>query len=350
MLSSQTLIRLTDYVVALHEAKSFEQISDTVRAGLEDLVPVDSLNLGFSLRTPSPSNLSVNQPAGILEQFNRKAQPFLQEDPVYTGRLRLILDGAAPIHRFMDTRTLAKTNLYNEAWRPFGFKHMLRHANPGKYSLGFVLARSLDAPFTDEEVSTLDVLGKQTDQSIGKLIGRHHGKLPVTGQSIAVDINSWLVCDRTGAIIRTTPESLEHLQACLGASASLDRVPPAWHRVYLSRVSGGGPEPREYRINSRSITVHVAPIKGSPGEFSVFFVERILEADPLESLLSLGLTNREAEVMKWMIEGKTNPEIGVIMGITPLTAKKHVENIRGKLNAPNRTAAVAMAMERTAQT
>jgi DNA-binding CsgD family transcriptional regulator len=64
-------------------------------------------------------------------------------------------------------------------------------------------------------------------------------------------------------------------------------------------------------------------------------------AHPLESAVGLmRLTRRETEVLRWMAEGKTNGEIGVILGISLRTVDKHVERIFGKLNVPTRTAAV----------
>jgi DNA-binding CsgD family transcriptional regulator len=348
MLDPKALFRLTDYIVALHEAKTFEQMNGAVHAGLAELVPVDAVYVGlWPVSSPGKATSALNaQAAPLVEEFTRLSARFQIEDPFHTGRLRLTLDGAAPIHRLIEPRTLERTSLYNEVWRPYRIRHVLRSANPGKYSLAFWLARTSNRAFNDAETNVLDVFSKQMNASLSKLINKHNGKLPALGQDVAVEVHSWLVCDCTGAIMRSTPDSLEHLRACLGPSASTKQVPPSWHRIYLSRMSGGEPDPREYRLPHRTITAHVAPIKASPGEFTVFFVEQILEADPLASLLKLGLTNREAEVMKWMIEGKTNPEIGIIMGITPLTAKKHVENIRIKLNAPNRTAAVALVMEK----
>jgi DNA-binding CsgD family transcriptional regulator len=346
MLDAQVLFRLTDYVVAMHEAKTFEQTSEVVRAGLEDLVPTDSLHFGLAPSVRPKSGFIGNWPDAVIDNFTSLAEQFLPEDPFHTGRLRLTLDNAAVVNHLLGPKALASSRMYNEVWRPFGFRHLLRAANPGKYALGFWLARTSDIAFNQQDITTLDVLSRHMNASISKLIGRHHGKLPTKATTISVETNSWLVCDHSGAIIRTTPDSIEHLRACLGENASLERVPAAWHRAYLARVAGGGPDPRSYKTGDRDITAHIAPIKGAPGEFTIFFVEHIREADPLASLTQLGLTNREAEVMKWMIEGKTNPEIGIIMGITPLTAKKHVENIRIKLNAPNRTAAVASVMEK----
>ena len=59
-------------------------------------------------------------------------------------------------------------------------------------------------------------------------------------------------------------------------------------------------------------------------------------------MLRYQLTPREAEIGVWLAEGKTNPEIASITGISPRTVEKHVENILGKLGVENRTAAAVM--------
>ncbi|MBL9216513.1 MAG: response regulator transcription factor [Opitutaceae bacterium] len=65
-----------------------------------------------------------------------------------------------------------------------------------------------------------------------------------------------------------------------------------------------------------------------------------------EALVSLGLTPREAEILSWVVQGKTNPEIGLILGIQLTTVKKHLESTFTKLGVENRTAAVTLALER----
>ncbi len=65
----------------------------------------------------------------------------------------------------------------------------------------------------------------------------------------------------------------------------------------------------------------------------------------LRGLERFGLTRREAEVLFWMSEGKTNPEIGVILGMRPATVKTHVERILAKMNCETRTAAARTALE-----
>src|SRR4029450_5110915 len=57
------------------------------------------------------------------------------------------------------------------------------------------------------------------------------------------------------------------------------------------------------------------------------------------------LTPREAEVLFWISEGKSNRAIGIILGAKTGTICKHVEHIFSKLNVENRTSAAVVALE-----
>lgn len=56
------------------------------------------------------------------------------------------------------------------------------------------------------------------------------------------------------------------------------------------------------------------------------------------------LTEREAEILRWVQDGKSNFEIGQQLNISPLTVKNHVQKILRKLNVQNRAQAVARAI------
>ena len=58
----------------------------------------------------------------------------------------------------------------------------------------------------------------------------------------------------------------------------------------------------------------------------------------------LGLTTREGEVLSWLSKGKTNRDIAQILGLSPRTVDKHLEQIYSKLGVENRTAAAAIAV------
>ena len=61
-------------------------------------------------------------------------------------------------------------------------------------------------------------------------------------------------------------------------------------------------------------------------------------------LESLGLTPRQAEVVAWVTQGKSNGMIGTILGISPRTVQKHLERAFPKLGVESRTEAATHAL------
>jgi DNA-binding NarL/FixJ family response regulator len=56
-----------------------------------------------------------------------------------------------------------------------------------------------------------------------------------------------------------------------------------------------------------------------------------------------GLTARELDVLCLIAEGRTNPEIGQVLYMSPKTASVHVSRILSKLNVKTRTEAAGVA-------
>ncbi|XVJ69089.1 MAG: transcriptional regulator EpsA [Rhizobacter sp.] len=78
-------------------------------------------------------------------------------------------------------------------------------------------------------------------------------------------------------------------------------------------------------------TFPVAPLTASTPPAPVY------EGLPLQQW---GLTSREAEIVSWVAMGKTNPDIGMILGISAFTVKNHLQRIFKKLDVSNRAQAV----------
>ena len=53
---------------------------------------------------------------------------------------------------------------------------------------------------------------------------------------------------------------------------------------------------------------------------------------------------REVEVLRWVACGKTNRDIGDILGLSPRTVNKHLEHVYVKLGVETRTAATSVAL------
>ena len=56
------------------------------------------------------------------------------------------------------------------------------------------------------------------------------------------------------------------------------------------------------------------------------------------------MTPREAEVLLWISQEKSNRDIAAILELSPRTVNKHLEQIFTKLGVENRTAAAALAI------
>ncbi|MGM1052975.1 MAG: response regulator [Pseudomonadota bacterium] len=65
-----------------------------------------------------------------------------------------------------------------------------------------------------------------------------------------------------------------------------------------------------------------------------------------EQLLSerLGLTQRQAEVLYWVANGKSNRDIALILDMSPRTVNKHLEQVFLKLGVENRTSAAVIGL------
>ena len=91
------------------------------------------------------------------------------------------------------------------------------------------------------------------------------------------------------------------------------------------------------------VEVHYFPLSPS-GSLSLMRLEHKKVDRGPKALLALGLTAREAEVLYWITEGKTNPEIAIILDSSINTVKKHANNLFAKIGVETRTAAARAAL------
>lgn len=114
----------------------------------------------------------------------------------------------------------------------------------------------------------------------------------------------------------------------------------------LSRISDGG-------TGRTSETI----VPGAPSGLQLNYLgalsadEHLFRLSPVnqpsgDTLLRqyFGLTLREAEVLLWIARGKTNRDIGDILGLSARTVNKHLEQVYVKLGVENRAAAAVRAV------
>ena len=71
----------------------------------------------------------------------------------------------------------------------------------------------------------------------------------------------------------------------------------------------------------------------------------VTHAHPLASLTSLGLTDREAEIVAQVATGASNAEVARHLHVAPGTVKRHLENVYRKLGIHGRGQLIAFVVE-----
>lgn len=127
-----------------------------------------------------------------------------------------------------------------------------------------------------------------------------------------------------------------------------DQVPAHLLDWLLQAAQGRDVRPLSTSQGARQL---VATLQGRTLDDDWLVVLReVSDAATVEAtMLAFGLTLRESEVLYWVAKGKTNRDIGDILGSSPATVKKHLERVYEKLGVETRTAAAALAIQKVRQ-
>jgi DNA-binding NarL/FixJ family response regulator len=165
-----------------------------------------------------------------------------------------------------------------------------------------------------------------------------HAALDVSGRFL-------LAVNRAGKIMWSTPQAQKLLADHFATGGSEEMVLPEPLREWLEQAQKGKagtkaqaasfPEHPELKLYYMG--------NAGPNEFLLRLAKDSSAGLPAEFSSELGLTTREGEVLSWLSKGKTNRDIAQILGLSPRTVDKHLEQIYAKLGVENRTAAAAIA-------
>ncbi|MFH1499998.1 MAG: response regulator transcription factor [Verrucomicrobiota bacterium] len=158
--------------------------------------------------------------------------------------------------------------------------------------------------------------------------------------------------DRLDAALQRSQRAEEALQRSLG-QALLIRQRDSGDIVFATRQArdllsrhGGESVLADWLAHGppAAVTLQRQPEPASP--LTELITLRETPPEPrVADLRSLGLTPRETEILFWIAQGKTSPEIAIILGTQTCTVKKHVENFLPKLGVETRLAAALRAQE-----
>lgn len=347
----KTRPELEQVLPALYELQSLETLPGHFVAVLEQLLPGDfasynEVNLRRS-RLVHVQGGSIEMNPGLIEAF----EAHVHEHPVIEDYRQTGVGSARAISDFLSVSKLHRTGLYQEFLRRLEIEDQLSttlRASPGTV---VALTINRNRRYTEADRAMLDRLrphlltcyrNAESLTLLQEAVSRVRGVLDQLAKGIAV-------LDRRGRVTFMNAEG-QRLLGTLGPSTRRGLPAPlrewvaaAGRHALAGRGPAAGSLPFHWSAGDATIVVNLRKDPGGAGLLLTF--EEHVRVPRLEPLMALRLTRREAEVLWWVAEGKTNVEVGLILQVAHRTVQKHLERVFVKLGVENRTAASARAIE-----
>jgi DNA-binding CsgD family transcriptional regulator len=355
-------VQVLDFLRELYAQQDVDAFATQVVQSLPQLIATDMTSFnevdpgtGRSRTLVSPAG--ADRFPGSEEIFERH----VREHP-YVVHVRRFEDGQA--HRvsdFMGRADFRRLAIYNEYYRRIGTEHQVAVSLPwaGSSVRGIALSRET-RDYSDQERGMLAALAPHMVQACqnAETLSRAHraadsGGAASPGSAAPTTDVEVVLLSATGGVHFATPRARRWLASYFGGSSARDgRLPGRladWVRAQRSALEDGEavPPPRLPLVVQRDGTRLEIRLAAECGQRALIISERRRQVPP-GALAALGLSPREAQVLAWVAEGKTNGEIGIILDARPRTVAKHLERIFRKLGVETRTAAAASALSLSA--
>jgi DNA-binding CsgD family transcriptional regulator len=304
-----------------------------------------SMRSEFVTDHPDASKLSLDQ---IIADLPRD-----QQHPYWPYYLRTRDPRATKLSDFMSRRELHSKGFYTELYRPFKAEAeigcMLVIA-PNSH-LTYIAAIRDGGDFTERDRVVLNLLQPHFSQAYrnAHALTALREEVSLARRMIESLDHGVIVRLHTGAVRFVTAQARRWLEEYFPSHRRSDELPTLLEDWLKHRSTSLGrrddvPEPMRPLVLERDGKKLIVRPVLERDQAILVLEEQWTSVDP-RSLECLGLTRREAEVSAWVSEGKTNAEIGQILGVRPLTVKKHLEHIFEKLGVENRTAAAGLVLD-----
>jgi DNA-binding CsgD family transcriptional regulator/PAS domain-containing protein len=295
----------------------------------------------------------VDHPPNILSYESRKEvfEALMANHPLIAYYQRTHDGQALKISDFLSSMQFNRLRLYNEFYRPLNVAHQMAFTLPAPPPMILGIALNRDRPdFSERDRLLLNLLRPHLIQAYrnAEAVTRMHQEAAAARQVLERLNQGVVILTGDGWVRGMNPQARAWMVEYFGVPARrADRLPETlaqWVRQQEAALAATDvPAPQRPLVVERQETQLVVRLLLDAGHRLLLLEERLTGVDP-RNLESLGLSRREAEVLAWVAEGKTNAEIGAILGARPRTVGKHLERIYQKLGVETRTAAANRAL------
>lgn len=342
---------LLEFLRGVYGISNLQTLVAHILKGILRLVPAD-LTVYCEMNLRTTNSVNWEEPRGFLTpQVERNWERVMHEHPMFTHHQRTRDGRAHTISDFLSRYEYHRLPLYNEFYRPLGVEEdinlFLSASSP--MFIGISLHRGWRR-FSARDRLLLNLVRPHLTQAwrnAKAFTGIQERRTLVQQTLDRLDRGAVLI-DRAGQVRLVTQQARHWLSKYFGGTARKNsRLPEELERWIRSQQPQGRDRevavPRRPFVLERKGSRLVVRLLTDPGRSLLFLEEEQTNVDP-SRFESLGLTRRETEVIAWVAEGKTNPEIATILSLSSRTVQKHLEHIFQKLGVETRTAAAARAL------
>ncbi len=357
-LTSKELTRLSIFVRDLYAFRTHDEFSTHLLASIPTITEGEFTSYnefhsnGQQGVVKSDQLPFIPHPEVYAEILTRyaKEHPFLN----YVQRTK---DGSTKLlSDFLTMREFRQTPLYNEFYKPLRIPYLAVMTMDLNRHHSITLSRHRSGrEFSQKTRAVLNYIRPHLLQAFRNALAVTHIQARLSSADHAIDYSGHAVIalTRHGKIWWATPRA--HLllnRYGLHYQSHSDRLPTLlndWFTQHRAEFAKPG-EPACPRIplllvqDKRRLQIRLV----ADGDGHQLILEEHESKISCDRIRHLGLSHRETEVLAWVGEGKTNEEIGAIIGCSWRTVQKHLERIYIKLGVENRTAAATVARDRLA--
>lgn len=353
-LTTKDLVRLNASLLTLYSFQDAQTFSSNLVRLLPTLISADICSYDTINAHTKQADLKWT-PADVMmipDGFSILAQ-HVDDNPVIP-HFRQTGDGSAKmVSDFLAQRAFRDKPLYQEFYKLYGISfHLITALSTSEHTTLTLAYHRGKKDFSERDRRILNCFRShvlqalQTAQSLSVL--RQEAS---TRQVALASSNLPVLCTTASGSIVWVTSSCESLLRKYRLTIRQSTLPSDLLQWIQSRndppnASGEVRQPlKPLTIVGSSGTLIVRYCECSSA-FILMFEEKAVSLSP-STPIHLGLTRRESEILCWVADGKTNPEVGTILGISPRTVQKHLERIYARLGVENRTAAVGRLWEAT---
>lgn len=352
-LSSHKLRSLLTFLREFYAHTSLDGFREHLVRNIREVIPCEIATYD-EMNPDQHTSIDRGSPADAFPPaVSRLWQRVMHEHPVLmhcqkTGDLH-----SYRLSDFLPQSKYHRLALYNEYYKKIGIEDALckgiRLSGPVVVGCGLHRTRR---NFADSDRFVFDMIGPHLVQAWrnARALSRIQKEMRIIGRSFDHLHLGVIILDPRHRVRMMTAKAQRLLVECFGECEDAGRclLPGQlrlWVQAQLSLVDS---------VDSlRPRTPLVIELEGKHVEFrlisnyaqNLLLVQERRSSADFRALLQLGLTHREAEILTWVAEGKTNLEIAMILALSPRTVQKHMEHIMAKLGVETRTAAARLALQ-----